>query len=390
MKPQTFTHKLKSALRGWVILGAAAFPASAQAPAQTPSEWRQIAATPVTINGRMVTPSCSQAPGTTNPNYAFWFQQGTADGLVVFFQGGGACWSDGTCSKPRLAGDHALFKGNEASSLYEAELLPDVDPTGMTGLLDRSNPLNPVRDWSKIFLPYCTGDVHSGSNTANYRNPENGQAFTIQHRGADNAQVVAHWMRANVPAPARLLVSGSSAGAYGSAGSYAALRELYPNARAVYLGDAGMGVTTPEFESARDASWNYQLPASVFGPNAQRTPDAELIGRLAAFFPRDRFAQYTAIYDATQRAFLGQMGGAKTCDTWTTRMLGELARRQASPNFRSYVAEGEIHTILRSPLFFTQQSGGESFAQWVGKLISDQAPENRICTNCQMAPGQCP
>jgi hypothetical protein len=34
----------------------------------------------------------------------------------------------------------------------------------MTGLLDRANPQNPVRDWSLLFVPYCTGDVHSASN----------------------------------------------------------------------------------------------------------------------------------------------------------------------------------------------------------------------------------
>jgi hypothetical protein len=36
----------------------------------------------------------------------------------------------------------------------------------MTGLLDRNNPKNPVHDWSMVFVPYCKGDVHSGSNTA--------------------------------------------------------------------------------------------------------------------------------------------------------------------------------------------------------------------------------
>ena len=34
----------------------------------------------------------------------------------------------------------------------------------MADLLDRTNPQNPVRDRSMLFVPYCTGDVHSGSN----------------------------------------------------------------------------------------------------------------------------------------------------------------------------------------------------------------------------------
>jgi hypothetical protein len=87
----------------------------------------------------------------------------------VFFNGGGSCWNDNTCGKPLLEGDQATFSGKgaeEASGVYKAELLPGDGPAKMTGLLDRNNPKNPVHDWSMVFVPYCKGDVHSGSNTA--------------------------------------------------------------------------------------------------------------------------------------------------------------------------------------------------------------------------------
>jgi hypothetical protein len=104
--------------------------------------------------------------------------------------------------------------------------------------------------------------VHAGSTTAHYVSPETGTPFTIEHRGWDNVQVILHWMRVTVPPPARLLVAGSSAGAYGAATHFASLRALYPATRAVYLGDGGQGVTAPGFEAARNRNWNYQLPAS--------------------------------------------------------------------------------------------------------------------------------
>lgn len=344
--------------------------------------WTRIVPKPLTIDGRLYTPTCSNAPGTT-PDFSFFFRQGTADGLVVFFNGGGSCWNDETCSKPRLAGDRANFSDKEnqgAAEVYKAQLLPGDGPAKMTGLLDRTDPRNPVRDWSMVFVPYCTGDVHSGSNTAQYKFPGTDKPFSIEHRGWDNMQVILHWMRSEVSPPAHLLVAGSSAGAYGAATHYASLRALFPQGRAVFLGDSGQGVTTPQFEQSRNLNWNYQLPPSVFGPNARNTPDREVVARLAAHFPKDRFGQVTCIRDATQTAFYAQMAPPPEQRSWTNKMLGELTTRQAAPNFRSYVADGATHTILRAPTFFTEKSGGQLFTAWLGALLKDdQLPDNQIC-----------
>jgi hypothetical protein len=353
--------------------------------------WMRIVPKPVTINGRRYAPTCSGAPGTTTSTYSYDYRKGTGDGLVVFFNGGGACWNDATCSKPRLAGDRAFFSGKDdqdAVGVYKAELLPGDGPSRMGGLLDRDNPQNPVRDWSMLFVPYCTGDVHSGSNTAHYTFPDTGKPFTIEHRGSDNMRVILDWMRTNVPKPARLLVSGSSAGAYGAATHFTSLKELYPEARAVFLGDSGQGVTTPEFERVRNKNWNYQLPTAVFGPEAQNTPDTQVVAKLAAHFPKDRFAQFTTLHDATQTAFYGQMGPARPCEAWTNRMLSELASRQASPNFRSYVARGDTHTILRAPLFYTEQSGGMPFTAWLGALLRDDTPPGNASCPTWQAPSK--
>lgn len=370
----------------WAQARSAVPPTAAAAAAAGSDGWVRIVPKPVTIDGRRYSPTCSAAPGT-NPQFSYYYRKGTAAGLVVFFNGGGACWNDATCSKPRLAGDRAFFSGKddqEAVGVFKAELLPGDGPARMGGLLDRGNPNNPVRDWSMVFVPYCTGDVHSGSNTARYTFPGTGKPFTIEHRGWDNMRVILHWMGGNVPQPAHLLVSGSSAGAYGAATHYTALRKLYPRARGVFLGDSGQGVTTPEFERDRNRSWNYQLPASVFGPEPQNTPDTAVVAKLAAHFPNDRFAQFTTLHDATQTAFYGQMVAAPTCNAWTNTMTRELASRQASPNFRSYLAQGKTHTILRAPLFDSEQSAGLPFTAWLAALLKeDTPPANASCPTCQ-------
>jgi hypothetical protein len=42
------------------------------------------------------------------------------------------------------------------------------------------------------------------------------------------------------------------------------------NARAVFLGDSGQGVTTPEFERVRNKNWKDQLPDVPAAPERVR------------------------------------------------------------------------------------------------------------------------
>lgn len=341
------------------------------------SEWVELTPEPVRINGETITATCSDAPDS-DPAFKFWARRGVSNNVVVYFDGGGACWDDVTCSLPRLARD-----ARDDDGFYKGELIPTDDPNTMQGIFDLDNPRNPVRDWSFVFVPYCTGDVHSGSNTAHYTNPDTNEPYSIEHRGADNFRVVLEWMRANFDAPGEILVAGSSAGAYGAATHFGRIREAFPGGRAVMLGDAGQGVTTPDFIERRNGNWRYDLPENVFGRDAQLTDDDDIVAMLAAHFPQDRFAQYTTAHDVTQSAFYALMGASNACQAWTQKMARDLTTRQErAANFRSYLANGQSHTILRSQLFYTEQSGGAPFAEWLGGLLSETAPSNRDCANC--------
>jgi len=77
--------------------------------------------------------------------YSFFHRAGTAPGkLLIYFQGGGACWNWVSCS--------GMFDPSvEADELYDYE-----------GIFDRENPANPFREFEIVFIPYCTGDVHVG------------------------------------------------------------------------------------------------------------------------------------------------------------------------------------------------------------------------------------
>lgn len=374
-----------SALFALLALCACASPAaapSAYGEVLPAGEWIRITPEPITFGGRTITPTCSEAPGA-DPAYSFWVRRGASDRLVIFFDGGGACWDDLTCSVPWLA------TGRSDDGFYKAEILPNDNPNRFGGLFALNNPRNPVRDWSFVYVPYCTGDVHLGSNTARYRDVDTGDEFSIQHRGGDNFRVILNWVRRHMEAPQQLLVAGSSAGAYGAVGHYIRIRTAFPQARAMLFGDAGQGVTTPEFYDLRNARWGYAPPRALrMGITPQET---DSVARLAALYPEDRFAQFTTANDRTQSAFYALMGVANACEAWSEKMSRDLTVRQQAQNFRSYVAAGDAHTILRAPGFYAETSGGEVFVDWFAALLnlaSDSAP-NRSCIDCRPPPERC-
>jgi hypothetical protein len=379
-----------SGWKTWVILAALALSAGAAAHADAPenapsSEWVQVTPAPTRLDGRLYEATCSHAAGT-DPAYQFWFHRGTSDGLVVFFDGGGACWDDVTCAIPRRR-----EADRDDDGFYKAELIPTDTPDRFSGIFDLDNPRNPVRDWSFVYVPYCTGDVHSGSNTAHYTDPDTGEPYTIEHRGADNFRVVLSWMKEAFPQPAQLLVAGSSAGAYGASTHYPRIRAAFPRARALMIGDAGQGVMTQTFLDQRNASWRFALPREVFPRNTVLTPTVDVVARLAARYPHDRFAQYTTAHDITQSSFYALMGAENACVAWTDAMVTGLAQRQHRPNFRSYLASGEMHAILRQQRFYTEESGGAPLAEWLSAALRPAGDgwENRACENCMIRPTRC-
>lgn len=352
--------------------------------ARDASGWVEVTPRATTIDGEVVTPACSGFPGA-DPAFRFWAKRGAGENLVIFFDGGGACWDDATCSQPRLA------SGDVGGGYYKAELLATDNPNQMDGMFNLADPRNPLRDWNMVFVPYCTGDVHSGANTHAYRDPATGQEFNIAHRGSDNFRVVLEWMRANFQSPNVILVTGSSAGAYGAVTQYARVRAAYPNGRAIMFGDAGQGVTTPGFTQARNENWGYALPADVFGEDGLRD-DEDSVSILAAHFPNDRFAQYTTAHDRVQVAFYSLMQPQNACRAWTEGMWGALEQRERIGNFRGYLASGDTHTILRSPLFYTERSGGVPFSEWLSAMVSGDGAgwEDHACQSCLTAQAECP
>ena len=192
--------------------------------------------------------------------------------------------------------------------------------------------------------------------------------------------VVLDWIEQNFDAPKKILVTGSSGGGYGASANFPWIQETYPNAHVYVIADASQGVTTAAFDTSNPGrnSWNPQLAEWVYGTDPSLISSPDLLRIAANAYPHTKVSQFTTALDGVQIAFYGVMkqfyGPGGTCLNpaidWNNLMLGTLDSYAAEvDNFRYYLAGGTYHTIMRSPLFYTEASAGIPYADWVGAML---------------------
>jgi len=378
------SHPKQYGLRQAAAFIAAPVLALAASAAGAQDGWQQVTpdATVVGVDGNAYAPSCTGFPGT-DPTFKFWAKKSPTGSrkTMVYFEGGGACWDNLTCSFPIGSGLPAPFP-----QLFVPQVPPGTDPALMDGVF-KDAPANPVKDWNVVYIPYCSGDIHTGSTSKLYSNAGNPTpglpaSFTLQHRGFDNFMSVLAWMNASGDKPQQILVTGSSAGGYGATANFPWIAETFKSARVSLLADASQGVTTTAFDNGDPGrnSWNPQLAPWVFGQAPSTVRGGDLIRAVAHAYPQSKIAQFTTPLDTVQWQFYGimkqQAQSPGNCLNpaidWNQQMLADLQVYGSTPNYRHYVADGAYHTIMRSSKVFTEASAGETFAGWLGNMLKNE------------------
>ncbi len=235
--------------------------------------------------------------------YKFFVQfSETSDDVIIFFEGGGACWDYESCSGRggiRGAANPNGLPDDHATSLVEFEGLP-VDAKFVYPLLNDDPDVSPMADWNKVFVPYCTGDVYAGQTTTTYMDPDGVEPDNeFRHFGHTNVLAMIDELNGMFASVPRLFVSGCSAGGAGSIVNYHFLRSgLNEVGRGYLLDDSG-----PIYPSSEPTSrslpvhdrirsvWNVdQLIMSA--PRADDIFDdfGNISEVLAAEYPDDRLA----------------------------------------------------------------------------------------------------
>lgn len=345
--------------------------------------WAQAQAEPLNDGWNSIEPGGDTAC-SDGSDYRFFVRPGDPHKLLVYFQGGGACWFAENCD-PHL----------EPS--YKPTVAAD-EPARYRGIFEFDNPENPFADYSVVMAPYCTADVHLGNNVATYQAPatedHEPHTVTIQHKGLVNAQAVLDWTYEHFSAPEEIFVTGSSAGAIPSPYYAWKIADHYSNARIAQLGDAAGGyrrsATDTSDRLSRWGTLEHLARYPEFVDLAEREFTYEHLYIAAARrYPQILFAEYDAAEDDVQKRFLA-MSGADTSTLRELLLANHADIRATVDNFRAYVAGGSSHTILARPEFYTFQVDGRRIRDWVADLAAFRNVQDVLCQRCgeaELVPG---
>lgn len=140
---------------------------------------------------------------------------GDPEKVLLYYEGGGAEWPGG------------------------GSLFPIVLPANYGGFKRRS-PENPMHDWTMVFVAYCNASIFSGDSAVEH------EGETQRYWGMRHSSAAANLVRDLYPQAETIVVSGSSAGAFGTFLGYGIMRHRFPEAEMHLLNDSGPGFWNPD------------------------------------------------------------------------------------------------------------------------------------------------
>ena len=280
-------------------------------------------------------------------SYSFWLRRADPAKLVIFFQGGGGCWDAETCAPGSDWFDDAVDEGD--------------NPLYQRGIFDFDRPDNPFRDWSFVFIPYCTGDIYTGTREFDHG------FYTVRHFGRTNAEAALARTFERFRDPRQVLVTGCSAGSVGAAVHAARVLATYRRVDVAVLGDS---LTLP-FERPLDLS----LAGGPRGFSAE-----SLMRGLAQEYPEATFARFNYASDAIQERFDTAVQPSQK--PFEDRLRASEARLKQLANYRSYLACGTEHCVLPDPAFYSLTVGGVRVRDWAADLADGRD------VGCPTCPGR--
>lgn len=204
--------------------------------------------------------------------------------LAIFLEGGGACFN-GLCDSLHTWG-------------------PDL-PTSASGIYDRNNTANPVRDWSWVYVPYCSGDVYAG------------QAETMlggQMRYFYGYSNITAFLERIVPTFTvdQVLLTGSSAGGFGSSINYPQTQRAFGDVPVVLINDSAPPMSNAVYPDCLQETWRtvWGLDKTVLAECGADCDDPkafsdDFLAHIRNTFPNMRGGLYSTLSDQTIRSFAG-------------------------------------------------------------------------------------
>lgn len=294
-----------------------------------------------------------------------------SDKLMIFLEGGGACFNITTCAL-----NPAVFGATEFQQFASD------GSVGNAGVFNRDDPDNPVRDWSYVYVPYCTGDVHSGNNPQGSVNLVGPQQFVgYANMGSYLSRIVPTF-----PNVTQVLLAGVSAGGFGALANYLQVTKQFDPVSVSLLDDSGPPMDAPYFPAclAHQITDLWRLDQTIV---AECGADCANIDHLMFDLTQHALSAYSAtpvgLLESTGDSVISWFFGFGANDCTGTQNMGaqtfaegltDLRQKlSAYSNFGTFVFSGTDHTSLEAQSSLdTRQAAGAKLTDYISQLIAGQ------------------
>ena len=154
------------------------------------------------------------------------FRKGTENKLVILLYGGGVSWNEFMAARP-----NSVYGNPDKISFYacgDGGLIADLAARiGIHTLSKKES--NPFRNWNMLAIPYTTGDFHCGAGDFPYTALD-GSKQVLHHHGYTNYRTALYETMKHIGHnPEQILVTGFSAGGFGTALLTDDVMRTFPN-----------------------------------------------------------------------------------------------------------------------------------------------------------------
>ena len=317
--------------------------------------------------------------------YSVFTRKGDPKKLLIFMQGGGACWQNFSF----------------CNILAEDQAPPAEGP--FPGVFDPTMADNPFADYSVVYMPYCDGSTFGGDNDVKV-DPAFPFAPTRHHRGLRNASAGMDVAAKMFPKAKQITVMGHSAGGVGVAAfaPFLARFTFGNNTKLTVYNDAGpiaVNLGTPPGAGGPDIPWLSVFARQNDWQFQQFYPQSCIDDGLCSAFGQQtgiihwrlgndstiREAFYETDSDATNR-FFAQGDGMSRMDPEVYRelILAEHgALNEAYPRrYKRFIVSGDdthgavqvTAPTLNFPFpqpfsFYTQSANGTPLTYWATEFV---------------------
>jgi hypothetical protein len=295
-----------------------------------------------------------------------------SDDLLIYFQGGGACFHSLACLTNPQTADAAEFYGAWAPGL------------GRSGIFNDDHPANPAADFNVVYVPYCSGDVFAGDRE------------DVELEGLDPQQFVGYrnvtaFLDRVVPtfrgAP-QVLIVGASAGGFGASFNAIRIARSFPESQVTLVNDSAPLFSDDYVAPCLQQRWrdvwglDDTIPA---GCDACFNPDggglSNLFDHISAALPKVNLGLISATRDATISIFYAfgvdacSGFGIFTGDQFQAGLY-ELRERVLAPNgWGSYFIPANTHVWTQNSDFYNTEVAGAPLTDWLADLMAGDAAQ---------------